>query len=90
MRFSALLHKTLPVLIYPYWNVNVQSLFAQNGTSPVLIYPYWNVNENVPTEDEYKSCFNLSILECKSLENGTTGVESAVLIYPYWNVNLNQ
>ena len=33
-------------------------------------------------------CFNLSILECKSVSCSSSCASSLVLIYPYWNVNL--
>ena len=33
-----------PVLIYPYWNVNLAYRWFCNGNYIVLIYPYWNVN----------------------------------------------
>ena len=53
------------VLIYPYWNVNINAADSVPVIYQVLIYPYWNVNARGTTAPSAPSGFNLSILECK-------------------------
>ena len=53
------------VLISTYWNVNVETVCANESARTVLISTYWNVNIKAETGDIALKCFNLNLLECK-------------------------
>ena len=40
----------VPVLIDPYWNVNLDIDEKTGGTKNVLIDPYWNVNPSISSK----------------------------------------
>ena len=38
--------QTLPILIYPYWNVDNRKTTDEEASLIILIYPYWNVDSS--------------------------------------------